>query len=68
MRQHGPRRCKHALTPSLSHVVVYGDAMAPAIEVQHLQTGKFSFLEGHMAQVGVCMVQLWDGAVQSNSC
>lgn len=41
----GPRRCSNAFTPSLSHVAVYGDPMAPAIELQFL--GKFAFLEGH---------------------
>jgi hypothetical protein len=38
-------------TPSLSHVAVFGDGMAPAIELQHLALGKYSFLEGHVAQV-----------------
>jgi hypothetical protein len=58
-RQHGPRRCKNAATPSLSHVAVYGDAMAPAIELQYLKAGKFAFLEGHMAQVGrPCVLML----------
>jgi hypothetical protein len=54
-RQHGPRRCMVAFNPQLSHAAVYGDPMAPAIELQLLHASKFAFLEGHMAQVGACM-------------
>lgn len=43
----GPKRCSSAFTPSLSHVAVYGDPMAPAIELQLCSLGKFAFLEGH---------------------
>lgn len=43
----GPKRCSNAFTPSLSHVAVYGDPTAPAIELQLCSAGKFAFLEGH---------------------
>lgn len=46
----GPRRCSSAFNPSLSHVAVYGDPMAPAIELQLCTSGKFAFLEGHTAE------------------
>lgn len=43
----GPKRCSSAFTSSLSHIAVYGDPMAPAIELQLCSLGKFAFLEGH---------------------
>eukprot|EP00882_Tetradesmus_deserticola_P025071 GHRQ01027503.1.p1 GENE.GHRQ01027503.1~~GHRQ01027503.1.p1 ORF type:complete len:179 (-),score=49.36 GHRQ01027503.1:119-655(-) len=46
----GPRRCSNAFNPSLSHVAVYGDPMAPAIELQLCSCNKFAFLEGPTAE------------------
>lgn len=43
----GSKRCSSAFTPSLSHVAVYGDPMAPAIELQLCNLGKYAWLEGH---------------------
>lgn len=43
----GPKRCSSAFTPSLSHVAVFGDPMAPAIELQLCNLSKYAFLEGH---------------------
>jgi hypothetical protein len=42
----GPRRCSNAFNPSLTHVAVYGDPMAPATELQLCACNKFAFLEG----------------------
>lgn len=53
LRQHGSSRCVAAFNARLSHVAVYGDAMAPAIELQCLWWGKFTHLVGHMVQVRV---------------
>lgn len=52
----GPRRCSNAFNPSLSHVAVYGDPMAPAIELQLCSCNKFAFLEGPTAEVRCCVV------------
>lgn len=43
----GPRRYCSTFTPSLSHVAVWGDPVAPAIELQLCSQNKFAFLEGH---------------------
>jgi hypothetical protein len=43
----GPKRCSSAFTPSLSHVAVFGDPTAPAIELQLCNMSKNAFLEGH---------------------
>lgn len=48
----GARRLSSAFTPSLSHVAVYGDPMAAAIELQLCSAGRFAWLDGH---VGECM-------------
>lgn len=58
----GPKRCSNAFTPSLSHVAVYGDPAAPAIELQLCHCSKFAWLEGHTTEVRCCSISR-DGSI-----
>ena len=60
--QKGQQRFSHCFTPSLSHAAVYGDPVAPAIELQVSGANKFAFLEGHTAEVCCCCLSQ-DGTV-----
>lgn len=50
----GPKRYSCAFTPCLSHVAVYGDPTAPAIELQLENHTKFAHLEGHKGVFRAC--------------
>lgn len=63
--QKGPRRCSNVFNSSLTHVAVYGDPVAPAIELQVCNTGKFIFLEGHTAEVKCCCMSADGGTILS---
>lgn len=58
----GPKRCSNAFNPSLTHVAVYGDPVAPAIELQLCYCSKFTWLEGHTAEVRCCSISQ-DGSI-----
>jgi WD40 repeat protein len=60
--QKGQQRFSHYFTPSLSHVAVYGDPVAPAIELQVCGGNSFAFLEGHTSEVCCCCLSN-DGAI-----
>lgn len=58
----GHKRCSNAYNPCLSHVAVYGDPVVPAIELQLTHCGKFTWLEGHTAEVRCCSISC-DGSL-----
>jgi WD40 repeat protein len=63
----GPRRLRHVHDGALTTVAVFGDPLAPAIELQLWRGTRYLWLEGHTTEVRCCAISCDGGLLISGT-